>query len=118
MKSLHHVNFTGTSTPRAAGTYEKQVVKSSSTPAGPAALSHDMQILKNKSILISRNKISEKFKNPSDLSEISTIRSNYEKQLVIVDSTLNLLIQGKLDNLKKSVDLIDESINQIVCGLL
>lgn len=100
MKPLHRLNFTGSSTPRVEN------VNLSKT----AALSHEMQILKNKSILISRNKISEKFQNSSDLSELSTIRSNYDKQLVIIDSTLNLLIQGKLDNLKKSIDLIDESI--------
>ena len=84
-------------------------IKHKNTNNTTSSLSQEMQILKNRSIVISRNKISEKFKNSNDLSELSTIRSNYEKQLIIIDSTLNLLIQSKLDNLKKSIDLIDES---------
>ncbi len=68
-----------------------------------------MKVLKNASLHKSRSAISNKFKKPSDLQDISQFRSQIEKQLVIAESQLNTVVQSKLDALKRSVDLMDES---------
>lgn len=78
-------------------------------PKASSSVSQNMKILKNKSRLKSREFIAQKFRNPSDLADLVSIRSNLEKQLQEEDNLLKTIVQSKVDALKKSVDLMEES---------
>ena len=51
----------------------------------------------------------DKFKDPADLDEISVITYQVQKHKMACEAQLNAAIQGKLDALKRAVDLMDQS---------
>ena len=76
-------------------------------------ISKSLQILKNVALLKARANIAAKFKSPTDLQDVSTYRAQIEKNLLIEESKLSTVVQGKLDALKRSVDLMDEAAEKL-----
>eukprot|EP01042_Synura_sphagnicola_P032465 gene32465-41766_t len=60
-----------------------------------------------------RKMIAQNFQDPSSLDDIAVLDMQLEKQLAIIEGQLNSAVQGKLDSLKRAVDLMDESVSKL-----
>mgnify|MGYP003385933090 CR=1 FL=1 len=68
-----------------------------------------MEALNAEALKKARATIASRFSDISSLDDIATYRSTVQKNLAGADSKLNVAVQGKLDALKRAVDLMDES---------
>ena len=68
-----------------------------------------MEVLNSKALENARKSIATRFSETSQLDDLDSYRQLVQKQLVSADSKLNVAVQGKLDALKRAVDLMDES---------
>lgn len=68
-----------------------------------------MDALNNEALLKARSMISTTFVSPASLDELSALSIQFERQLHAAEGQLNSAVQGKLDSLKRAVDLMDES---------
>jgi hypothetical protein len=53
--------------------------------------------------------IRRSFQDPTDLDEVSALRTQLQKQAVVTSSQLKGAVQSKLEALKRAADLMDES---------
>lgn len=60
-----------------------------------------------------RKMIAQNFQDPSSLDDIAVLDMQLEKQHTIIEGQLNSAVQGKLDSLKRAVDLMDESVSKL-----
>jgi hypothetical protein len=68
-----------------------------------------MKELNAEALVKARKLLGQKFNDPDDLNDISMISQQLQKQMLVAESKLNTAVQGKLDALKRAVDLMDES---------
>lgn len=68
-----------------------------------------MEALNALALKKARESIAARFSDVSSLDDIATYRTTIQKNLAGADSKLNVAVQGKLDALKRAVDLMDES---------
>lgn len=68
-----------------------------------------MQSLNDEAQKRARYLIKKKFMEVSNLEEISTLRNELQYKLSEADAKLKSAVQGKLDSLKRAVDLMEES---------
>jgi hypothetical protein len=68
-----------------------------------------MEALNAEALRKAREAIAARFSDLSSLDDIATYRASVQKNLAAADSKLNVAVQGKLDALKRAVDLMDES---------
>lgn len=68
-----------------------------------------MKELNAEALIKARKLLGQKFNDPDDLDDISMISQQLQKQMLVAESKLNTAVQGKLDALKRAVDLMDES---------
>jgi hypothetical protein len=60
-------------------------------------------------LTIGANRAEKKLPEQSNLTEIADLRTTAAKELAIAESQLNGAVQGKLDALKRAIDLMEES---------
>lgn len=60
-----------------------------------------------------RTMVAQNFQDPSSLDDLAVLDMQLEKQLAAIDGQLNSAVQGKLDSLKRAVDLMDESVSKL-----
>ena len=77
------------------------------------AMSEKMQDINQQALNKARAFIAKKFKDPIDLDDISVIHFQLQKQFKAAEVQLNGALQTKLDALKRSVDLMDESTSRL-----
>lgn len=68
-----------------------------------------MASLNNQAQHAARLMIQKKFQDLSSLEDIATLRNELQYKLTEADTKLKSIVQGKLDSLKRAVDLMDES---------
>ena len=73
------------------------------------AVSPMMQALNDEALDRAREKIKKKFMESSSLDDISAMRNELQNRLSEADAKLKSAVQGKLDSLKRAVDLMEES---------
>jgi hypothetical protein len=71
-------------------------------------ISPAMKALNDEALVNARKLIAEKFADPIDLDALPKLSLELSKKLSSADSQLSGAVQGKLDALKKAVDLMDE----------
>ena len=79
----------------------------------PRHVSGAMKILKNKSKIAAKSKLSKKFSLANNLNDITTIKLQIEKELYNTEIQLNSIVETKLDAIKRSMDLMDEASNKL-----
>ena len=68
----------------------------------------------NKAALIkARASIVNKFADPMDLDELLSYMAQLQKNMSIAEAQLNGAVQGKMDALKRAVDIMDESAEKL-----
>lgn len=72
-----------------------------------------MENLNKQALANARKSIAARFSETSHLDDLESYRNLIQKQLVSADSKLNVAVQGKLDALKRAVDLMDESASKL-----
>jgi len=72
-----------------------------------------MEYLNNEALIKARRKIQEQFNDVSSLDDIPSLREQLEKKFAAAEAQLNGAVQSKLDSLKRSVDLIDDSSRKV-----
>lgn len=90
------------------GNDDKPEVNDAMKPKGPT-LSPMMEALNEEALEKARSMIARKFQNPVDIEQISTAMYQQMKIMAAAESQLNAAVQGKMDALKRAVDLMDES---------
>jgi hypothetical protein len=84
-------------------------MKSSTSSSSSLTISPMMVALNNQAQHAARVMIQKKFQDLSSLEDISTLRNELQYKLTEADAKLKSIVQGKLDSLKRAVDLMDES---------
>ena len=79
----------------------------------PRHVSGAMKILKNKSKIAAKSKLSKKFSLANNLNDITTIKLQIEKELYNTEIQVNSIVETKLDAIKRSMDLMDEASNKL-----
>jgi hypothetical protein len=77
--------------------------------SGITTLSPGMRVLHRKALDGVRDSVADKFRDPVDLENLPKLIVETQKKLGAAEARLNGAVQGKLDALKRSVDLMDES---------
>ena len=68
-----------------------------------------MEALNKQALENARRSVAARFSETSSLDDLGTYRSQLQKQQAAAESKLNVAVSGKLDALKRAVDLMDES---------
>jgi len=68
-----------------------------------------MQTLNDRARDSARNMVKKKFVEASSLDDIATLRNELQNKLAEADAKLKTAVQGKLDSLKRGVDIMEES---------
>jgi hypothetical protein len=68
-----------------------------------------MQALNEEALARARQKVKKKFVEVSSLDDIAAMRNELQNKLSEADTKLKTAVQGKLDSLKRAVDLMEES---------
>ena len=73
-----------------------------------------MEALNAEALKNARAAVAARFADASSLDDVGTYRALVQKNLAAAESKLNVAVQGKLDALKRAVDLMDESSAKLV----
>jgi hypothetical protein len=95
---------------------QPSLITSSSSSSSRANVAYSQSLLLQSINQTAREKarksIASLFTDPSTLDEIPSLRSRLTKSLSVIDSQLNHSLQAKLDALKRSVEVIQDSSNK------
>ena len=72
-----------------------------------------MQGLNKAALIKARATIVSKFADPMDLDELLPYMAQLQKNMSIAEAQLNGAVQGKMDALKRAVDIMDESAEKL-----
>lgn len=80
---------------------------------GPAELTPMMKSLNETAKRKARDIIEKKFRDPTDLEDLTVLSGQLQKQAMVADSQLNGSVQSKLEALKRAADLMDATSSQL-----
>ena len=72
-----------------------------------------MRALNKAALIKARATIVNKFADPMDLDELLPYMAQLQKNMSIAEAQLNGAVQGKMDALKRAVDIMDESAEKL-----
>ena len=72
-----------------------------------------MRGLNDAALVKARATIAKKFADPMDLDELVPFMAQLQKNMSIAEAQLNGAVQGKMDALKRAVDIMDESAEKL-----
>ena len=75
-----------------------------------------MRALNKAALIKARATIVNKFADPMDLDELLPYMAQLQKNMSIAEAQLNGAVQGKMDALKRAVDIMDESAEKLAAA--